>query len=477
MPRFRKRQPRRDPPPPVSRHRWTASEGQETRMSPWGLQARRSEVLWVPTYRISYDDEHVNNFRGDGKWEGSVRGRWLKDVRRPNWGWSYALSWPLINAFVQSDTIIDPALDLADTSGDDYPPPPSTEQKIPGRCLIEELPIEVLRPILEYLIPTGYVYMFMQGVRHRPERDGGPKVVTIVQQMIPLSGRHKTATSAHVALAAASRAWNEIIYDMFFGQNQFIFDISNVIRPIAVNFTHAQYASWESWSRTYPLSSGPLGPLTSRAARHLQDVMLLLAEPEIKRDYPTKFIPPPRRGLLKPLVSSAIDLLMAKRGGEDGQKSRRLLKRLRVEVEGLYYLGPDKDLLHDGYDPSNINASVCEETGRMQTYFSIPRKEFLNYPLVKSEIQRHLEKLLLRLRGCDHVNIDGDITDLFADRFQKTAVLDVGEVLDDDSFFEVDDDSEDELEWDIMGEELRVAEEEPDTGRYGLRSAKRQKQG
>ncbi|KAK3948412.1 hypothetical protein QBC32DRAFT_59534 [Pseudoneurospora amorphoporcata] len=212
-------------------------------------------------------------------------------------------------------------------------------QQISSPYRFKQLPAEVWRMIVAYLVPVGCAYSFITlGYLLYPSGEGtdvaGSRFCSLVQQMVPVElaarsspGSSDTTTPvvrgfAHVAIANTNRFFQELVYERFFGGNTFIFHQST--SPILFSWTKSgDFSRWQSWSRiiarpepddepgTAPF--GLLGPLGPRAARYLREVHLVIASP------PTESADAEAMTKLANMVDSAVTLLLP----EDHQASEK----------------------------------------------------------------------------------------------------------------------------------------------------------
>ncbi|KAK3391174.1 hypothetical protein B0H63DRAFT_520368 [Podospora didyma] len=345
-----------------------------------------------------------------------------------------------MTAYLMSDAVIDPAVDLADTSDDAYPP----RQQAAAAASTGEVYLSGAPPRRaaydSRVFPTHWlclpVYASPRVGGYEPEVGGSGtmfpagELVLVAQQMIPRGGRghhHATAVSAHLALAATSRAWNAVMYDMFYGENTFIFNVDR-FHSVHINTAYEadDHDAWESWSRTYRLlqAPGPLGPLTSRAAKHLQTVFLLLSEREIKNSFD---LPQTKEEKPKPkLIQNVVDILMASRNKDSPrikQFNIHLAERPQMAIRD--YLSVD-EWHRIGYPTFVLKAGLCKDTGRREVDWAEPKAGGFRAKRAKLNVQHVAEKQLLRLRGCEHVSMRGRVTRHFVEEFPRVSVLHFG---------------------------------------------------
>lgn len=224
------------------------------------------------------------------------------------------------------DVVCTADLDMADV-------PDATIKPYPGgRGMLDKLPVELLRMIIEYLVPTGCTYSFFMADR----RNNYPEprsFCSVVHQMVPVwrskkrddqdikeqvaDGMDQMASdlendydpyfsdnetyeemsqednklrketiqkgSAHMALASVNRTFQDLVYTRFYGGNTFVFHLSTYpFTRIDLETGDLQDRLWLSWSRVLIRNvwpPGPLGPITARAARYFGDAKLIIVAP------------------------------------------------------------------------------------------------------------------------------------------------------------------------------------------------------
>ncbi|KAK3386369.1 hypothetical protein B0T20DRAFT_365878, partial [Sordaria brevicollis] len=297
----------------------------EARMTPWGLHGlyeRGEKKTWRP--KVGAHDSlkrGADNCRKDVMGpgiKGEVRGRWLRDWHKINHnhqfqsdtephpryneksigGYSATLStYPPGHEDIICDSDWDMAETVVGVTASRDPQISSREApQNPSHCRLEKLPVQVLKMIVEYLVPVGCAYSFMTlDYLLYPSADGtdvaGARFCSIVQQMVPLWPKAKLSSwssnqtppvvrgSAHLALANTNRFFQELVYERFFGGNTFVFH--QAASPFLFNWIKSKnFDCWQSWSRILAHSGpddepgkapfGLLGPLGSRAARYLR---------------------------------------------------------------------------------------------------------------------------------------------------------------------------------------------------------------
>ena len=293
-------------------------------MTPWGFQGqyeRGEERLWRPKV-VNPEDANGPGIRGQ------VRGRWLRDwvklnhdhqsrsrneqhLRRDSesiGGYS-----PVLSAYPpgRGHIVCYPDWDMAEGAEQgreiSHPLTPSPEAPQPSSPYhFKQLPTEVWRMIVAYLVPVGCAYNFITlDYLLYPSAEGndagGAKFCSLVQQMVPVEAAARSLStgcsepnnpvvrgSAHVALANTNQYFQDLVYERFFGGNTFIFHQST--SPLLFSWTRSQdFTHWQSWSRIIAHSGpddhpgkapfGLLGPLGSRAAKYLRKVHLVIASP------------------------------------------------------------------------------------------------------------------------------------------------------------------------------------------------------
>ena len=239
----------------------------ETRKTPWGPQWR-SLTTTAPKGPMWQPYNHANHIK--------VHGRWLLDTEAPrqcvNHGVKCASEPPKIT--VPSTTVktafttilnpldVDATLDLSERP---------TKQDLPAgnssaACGLLKLPPELMKQILEYIIPSGCVFHFLSTPKH------------VVQKLVPKTVSRPA--SVHTRLAATSKALHDTVCRMLYSENIFVFNIAS--RPIRARVYSSDFRAWESWSRLHSgrgaqgHESRSLGPITARTTPYLRKVGLII---------------------------------------------------------------------------------------------------------------------------------------------------------------------------------------------------------
>ena len=239
----------------------------ETRETPWGPQWRFLNPTGpnTPTWQ-PYN--HANHIK--------VHGRWLLDHEAPGQCVNHGVmcsgepskitvpSATVTTAFTNKMNLmdIDATLDLCERpikqellKGDSHAP-----------CGLLKLPPELMRQILDYIIPSGCVFHFLSTLQQ------------VVQKLVPKTVPRPA--SVHTGLAATSKALHDTVCRMLYGENIFVFNIAT--RPIRARVYSNDFRAWESWSRLHSghgaqgHESRSLGPITARTAPYLRKVGLII---------------------------------------------------------------------------------------------------------------------------------------------------------------------------------------------------------
>lgn len=161
---------------------------------------------------------------------------------------------------------VDPSFDLAEPLVRHE----SDVQESRGRCMITELPYEILRQILDHLVPSGCIYQFF------PYGSSDVRVQA-VQQMIRADAPYPEV--AVLSLAATCRTMNERVCEILYGENEFIFNIAEgTILPCTQS---SDFSQLEIWIRNLREHQGPrpLGPLTTRTVKSVKSASLIVVLP------------------------------------------------------------------------------------------------------------------------------------------------------------------------------------------------------
>lgn len=240
---------------------------QLSRVTPWGIQhLNEGHNVWMPPW-----PHHPTTMPAHGKWlqdgeyptqctnhdgRSMCAGHGTPKITVPHY--------PLLSAF-RSNEEIDSTLDLAERHNTDrYKDVKPSE----GCSMIFELPVEIMRQILDYMLPSGQTFHFL------PARDQ-KQHVQVVQRLALTESNEQSGTPTYLALAATCRELQDLIYAIVYGENDFIFNISAV--PVRAKLRSSNFRKFTSWSRLLRQTPQPLGPLTARAATYIKKVTLLIA--------------------------------------------------------------------------------------------------------------------------------------------------------------------------------------------------------
>ncbi|KAK1773708.1 hypothetical protein QBC45DRAFT_339290 [Copromyces sp. CBS 386.78] len=376
---------------------------------PWGLQGlykRGDEHVWRP--KVGDREDREDTF--DTGIQGQVRGRWLRDwdmlnhnhqsrsdserhLRRNSMsigGYS-----PVLSAYPpgRGHILCDPDWDMAEGAGSGcenrHPVVSSPEaQQTSSPYRFKQLPAEVWRMIVAYLVPVGCAYSFITLdylLYPSGERTdvAGSRFCSLVQQMVPVElaarsspGSSDTTTPAvrgfaHVAIANTNRFFQELVYERFFGGNTFIFHQST--SPILFSWTKSEdFSRWQSWSRIIARSEpddepgtapfGLLGPLGPRAARYLREFHLVIASS------PTESDDIEAMTKLANMVDSTVTLVLS----EDHQANDKERQKLAISLH-LHSSHPSPEYRDTGkshpvrrcHQLAALQADVNQATGTM----------------------------------------------------------------------------------------------------------------
>ena len=236
--------------------------------TPWGVRCNN----------LGHD--HRSNLFGPF----AVRGHWLQDrvsgkcmscqvlgprhfspCYKPN-----RITTPKRDLFEANFDLMDPIFDLAERT-DTHDNETKQSQ---SRCLITELPYEILRQILDYIVPSGCVYQFIPSKQEsRPTQ--------IVQRFISSSDHYPSVVE--LAIAATCRTLQQRICEVLYGENEFILNIA--VDSLIVLSAFKPSVRFESWSRLLCQPPGPLASITARTAPFLKSVSLLIVFPHEDKEW------------------------------------------------------------------------------------------------------------------------------------------------------------------------------------------------
>ncbi|KAK0723256.1 hypothetical protein B0T26DRAFT_705920 [Lasiosphaeria miniovina] len=296
-------------------------------------------------------------------------------------------------------------------------------------CFLGALPLEIVRLIVGFLVPTGCIVEFLKcrqwgrpwdhGIYPRSKLDWAfvpiGNLHAVVHQMAPSI----LAPSIDLGLAYTNRAFNSIVFEQFYGNNYFIFHLSTA--EVGVEIKSDNFNAWQSCSRKFgrhPTSDpqsfvenpafGSLGPLSSRTAKYLRSVMLVVSSP---------WRPVKNQGVhhLTPIVSGAVDILLGSGNISEAAQLEQLDLHFAAEPEFYYQ--------RYYHIIEGLHVNFDQEKGKMVV-------EFKSEPMHRSQLDdrvppSHTKLLapaeqLLRLRQVGRVSVSGDIKESFTRRLQET---------------------------------------------------------
>lgn len=395
----------------------------EVRTTPWGLQGRYScpgqdskrwqaipvgywdaspwpsscdhEDIWLPT--IFPELQEGSGSISGIQVEGIIRGRWIQDCEYrsrsgppgvPLRGWRAPirlqgsppdpLPLPLDYVMQAYPLNHENAVCSADLVQFDVPDS-FFKPCLGGRGMLDKLPVELMKEIVGYLVPTGCTYSFFVADR-RDIHSETQSFCSVVHQMMPIGRQQKVNElgrdidwtddtdspdsdlsssegvernklksiqsikepmhngSSHMALASVNKTFHELIYARFYGGNTFIFHLSS--SPFTRIDLEAQDLGtrWFSWSRVLTrnvLPPGPLGPITARAARYMEDIKLSIVAPSEETTDKEAMIS------LAQMVDSAISLLLPTTEASEAHEDQKqpdisLHLQFSTPTEGYY---------------------------------------------------------------------------------------------------------------------------------------------
>lgn len=167
-------------------------------------------------------------------------------------------------------------------------PLPKTE---PKRCLITQLPFEILLQITRYLVPSAATFHVYPISDRYPsttlQTDGIPATVVHKFSKEPLDVEDRlnrnfvySPAGVHLtALARTCRILSEAYHTGLYGGNRFIFELPShgVVnpQPYVVGPPEAE-PPVESWARLFEGKSGVLWPLSERTASYVRDLTFIV---------------------------------------------------------------------------------------------------------------------------------------------------------------------------------------------------------
>ena len=275
------------------------------RAAPWGFEAGRCQFAISPWLPVSQWVDCFSCSMPTKRRRGPIhRSRWWLDADgaektdpafslhadMPRSPVSVRLSAPMRQSYLWMEhEVLTREIDneyRRDSRADDkwwravYPPPllpsSSSDSNYPRqqRCMLAEMPAEIMDRILGHLLPTGCAYQFivcnpMLKVPGRPLSTLNNMCYLVVQQIVPApvhtsssgpqgSLRRDTVETARLALAATNRAFHSYVCAKFYGDNTFVFHARLDYGPVLLGPEGTKVPDmkgWTSWLR--PLEAGP----------------------------------------------------------------------------------------------------------------------------------------------------------------------------------------------------------------------------
>ncbi|KAI5361464.1 hypothetical protein Slin15195_G125790 [Septoria linicola] len=277
------------------------------RMSPWGPQFLWREGMYPPRPPHHHGDQWIPRLRLMDR--PSICGHWILDIENPpqcinHTGHSQCMGtlpkikappsgmglYNMLNAFEHGE-VTDLDVDLHEQCSG------STTAPRTRRCLITELPSELIQHILSYLVHSGGAYHFMvarKTATHAavliqkfvaepsditsPNRGAGNGVHSLntfsdnAREVLPSTG------SSHMSIASTCQRLQQETYACLYGRNQFLFNLS--AGPVHHEVGSPNFRHFSSWSRVLPDNSAtPFGPVGRRAASFLRSLTLVVSLP------------------------------------------------------------------------------------------------------------------------------------------------------------------------------------------------------
>ncbi|KAK0703302.1 hypothetical protein B0T26DRAFT_730765 [Lasiosphaeria miniovina] len=228
------------------------------------------------------------------------------------------------------------------------------------------------------------------------------------------------ALSIDLGLAYTNRDFNAIVLNYLYSRNSFIFHLSNA--EVGVEIKSNNFHAWHSYSRKFgcrhtsnPQSFaedpafGPLGQLTSRTAKYLRSVMLVVSTPWRSVE---------KQGVhhLTPIVAKAIDILLG--SGNVGNAARL------EELDVCFIAEPVFGGMPWYHIIKGLHVNFDEKKAKMVAEFK--PEPLLHAPFLRPQgppCQTKLlapAKQLFRLCRVGRVSVSGDIKEGFTTLLQQT---------------------------------------------------------
>ena len=253
------------------------------------------------------------------------------------------------------------------------------------RCMLAEMPPEIMDKILGYLLPTGCVYQFLvcnmnprSIYYHWPRTNYHGRCYLVVNQLVPhpCPGRGDTVETARLALAATNQAFHAYVCARFYGENTFVFHPrldylpvyfsptddgkgnadseepkwNSWVRPLAAGPTHDDYLrnndAASAAAAAPPLILNPMGPLTGSVGRYIKSAVVVVTVPN------KHLRSGPRMRLLNAQLSNVVNVLSPKTEGR--RKMDRLVMFTGMSDERYSHLWDT-----DGPEGPRLKVEVC----------------------------------------------------------------------------------------------------------------------
>ncbi|KAK3704496.1 hypothetical protein LTR37_013779 [Vermiconidia calcicola] len=253
-----------------------------------------------------------------------------------------------------------------------------------GRCMTTELPYEIMRQILDYIIPSGCVYHFLP-TRYKRQP------AQVVQRLN--NANVSFPACVDVSLAATCSALQDTVCSILYGANDFLFNIS--AESITTAIRSKTFRKLETWSRVLRTAPRPLGPIGVHAAKYIKDASMVIALPI---GYGTQEV-----GTLRAIVQKAVDVL----------RHATNMEHLTIDFQIPAWVGGHKGAL--GID--RLGANVDPKTGKLYVRVLDPTLE----PVWRrNKAERALEPLL-GLAGVKELLLLGMMSETFAEELRVAA--------------------------------------------------------
>lgn len=127
--------------------------------------------------------------------------------------------------------------------------------------------------VLLHIIPTGGIY-------HMVPNSIGTRHVTDVQRIRRISSEASTTRDATktpiLSISRTCKRLNEVVNNLFYGQNQFVFEIA-IDRLTSMVKLDSSDNQFETWTRAYNMPPTTVWPVTVNTARFLTDATFMVS--------------------------------------------------------------------------------------------------------------------------------------------------------------------------------------------------------